>query len=379
MTARERLGGLADQSAIVPEILQLPGNWPFAVDLLAQILGHADVSTLLGCYFHGTPILLAEYTHGYSRDADLIDERLALLLGLERSTVTKRRKSFVAHEDKSVGTKLTPIEQVISFDLTRRDPPAKPMRKARQILASPELDSMPWDVMDDLLLQRMAAECSFEVMKDQAIEANVGAGKAALFVESYRRLVEETGFDDFEFKGSELADHMPTRTKGVLRAKQERQTSLRILQSKSFADRQLCASLCLIAKIWSERTDPQDPWLVLRDELEAQALEALLRALEISWRRDIDAVSTMQSHGTYVKVYMTGTPAVGLLQHLKSAGISPLPDGERLRFSRSGGRIKASEVGVQFVQRLDARIGDGRDTHRLFLVLAAALLGPTQI
>jgi integrase len=379
MTARERLVGSAGLSAIVSEILQLPGNWPFAVDLLAQILGHADVATLLGCYFHGTPVLLAEYTHGYSRDADLVDERLALLLGLERSTVTKRRKSFVPHDDKSFGTKLTPIEQVISFDLTMRDRPAKPLRKVRHTLVSPELESMPWDVMDDLLLQRMAAECSFEVMKEQAIEVNVGAAKAALFVASYRRLVEETGFDDFEFKGSELADHMPTRTKGVLRAKQERQTCLRILQSKSFADRQLRASLCLIAKIWSERTDPQDPWLVLKDEYEAQALESMFRALEMNWHREPGAGATMQSQFNDVKVYMTGTPAVGLLQYLKSAGISPLPDCERPRFSRSGGRIKASEVGVQFVQRVNARIGDGRDAHRLFLVLAAALLLPTQI
>ncbi len=80
------------------------------------------------------------------------------------------------------------------------------------------------------------------------------------------------------------------RTKGVSRSKQERQVCLRILQSKSLADRQLRASLGLIAKIWSERTDPQDPWLVLRDKFEAQALEALFRALEVNW------VSVQPSH-----------------------------------------------------------------------------------
>lgn len=379
LIARERLVGPGDLTAIVSEVLQLPSNWPFAVDLLAQILGHADVGTLLGCYFHGTPMLLSEYTREYSRDAELIDERLAMLLGLERSTVTKRRKSFVTHEGKSGGDELTVVEQVISFDLTQRDLPAKPVRKAHQTLASPELESMPWDVMDDLLMQRMASECSFEVMLGHATEVNVGAAKAASFIKSYRRLVEETGFDDFEFKGSELADYMPTRTKGVLRAKQERQMCLRILQSKSYADRQLRASLCVIAKIWSERTDPQDPWLVLRDEVEAQALEAVCRALGVNWRIAARADSTAQIEVHDVEVRMTGSPASELLNFLRSAGIAPLPDSERVRFSRSGGRIKASEVGVQFVQRVNARIGDGRDSHRLFLVLSAAVLLPTQI
>ena len=62
-----------------------------------------------------------------------------------------------------------------------------------------------------------------------------------------------------------------------------------------------------------------------------------------------------------------------------TAGIPARPDLERSRFSRSGGRIKASEVGVQFIQRANARLGDGLDAHRLLLVLAAALLLPTQI
>ena len=225
----------------------------------------------------------------------------------------------------------------------------------------------------------MEAESSFEVMQERAIEVNVGAGKAALFVDSYRRLVEETGFDDFEFQGSELANYTPTRTKGVSRAKQERQACLRILQSKSFANHQLRASLCLIAKIWSERTDPQDPWLVLRDELEAQALETMFRALEINWRRETGVGSTLRTEVYDVEVRMTGTPASKLLQYLQSAGSAPLPDFKRSRFSRSGGRIKTSEVGVQFVQRVNARIGDGRDAHRLFLVLSAALRLPTQI
>lgn len=176
-----------------------------------------------------------------------------------------------------------------------------------------------------------------------------------------------------------MADHTPMRTKGVSRSKQERQVCLRILQSKSLADRQLRASLGLIAKIWSERTDPQDPWLVLRDKFEAQALEALFRALEVNWRREPGEGSTTESQFDDVKVHMTGTPDSGLLQHLQSAGIAPRLDHERPQFSRSGGRIKASEVGIQFVQRVNARLGDGRDAHRLFLVLSAALLLPTQM
>lgn len=126
-------------------------------------------------------------------------------------------------------------------------------------------------------------------------------------------------------------------------------------------------------------TTPQDPWLVLRDVPEAQALEEMCRALDIRWHRETSTDLIMQTQPAVAKVYMTGTPATALLQYLQSAGIPARPDLERSRFSRSGGRIKASEVGVQFIQRANARLGDGRDAHRLLLVLAAALLLPTQI
>ena len=379
MTARERLISTLDRNLLVSDILQVPPNWPFAVDLLAQVMGHADVSTLLGCYFHGTPILLAEHTHGYSRDADLVDGRLALLLGLERSTVTKRRKSFATHEAMSGVSKPNPIEQALSFDRIKCKTPSKTLREPRRSTIPAELESMPWDLMDDLLLNRSAGEHSFAVMHERALEMHVGAAKSTQFIESYRRIVEQTGFDDFEFRGSELVDHTPTRTNGVSRAKEERQTCLRMLQSKSFADRQLRESLCLITKIWFERTTPQDPWLVLRDVPEAQALEEMCRALDIRWHRETNTDLIMQTQPADVKVYMTGTPATALLQYLQRAGIPARPDLERSRFSRSGGRIKASEVGVQFIQRANARLGDGRDAHRLLLVLAAALLLPTQI
>lgn len=377
-TARERLLGMLNNNFLVEEMLQLPKNWPFAVDSLAQVLGHADVSTLLGCYFHGMPILLAELTHGHIRDADMVDDRLALILGIERSTVTKRRNRGSTKAALNGGSTPTPIERILSFDLIKGERQMKIVRVLPQSPLPAELENMPWEVMDNLLLQRRADQYSLEVLKERAIQMNVGANKAARFVASYRRIVEETGFDDFEFKGSELVDHTPKRRSGVSRSKEERQASLRMLQSRSFADRELRDNLRLIAKIWFERVDPQNPWLVLRQESEAKALEKMCKVLEINLRRGADTDSTTQTQPRSIRVHMSGTPSIGLLQYLNSIGIAAVPKLQRDRFSRSGGSAKASEVGVQFPQNVGFLIGDGRDTHRLFLVLAAALLLPEE-
>ena len=371
LTTRERLLGELDGKSELVEMLQLPQNWPFAVDSVAQVLGHVDVSTLLGCYFHGAPILLAEHTHGYSRDTDLIDERLALLLALERSTVTKRRKSFSSSKGGSNGRKnaTTPIEQVLSFDLMKGAKPVKPLVEHQKNTPPPELQSLPWVLLDDLLVSRSVGEHSLDFMKEQALQRNFSGAKANQFIASYKNLVEATGFDDFEFKGSELVDHAPKRSGGVSRSKEERQDCLRLLQSKSLNNPVLCDKLSIIAKIWSERTDPGDPWLVLKDESEALALEGLCNALEINWRSSGNGIPRPRD----VEVYLTGAPASGLIQYLQSAGIATSQNPKRVRFSRAGGGVKVSEVGVRFLQRVKSRIGDGRDAHRLFFVLAVAL------
>ena len=92
-----------------------------------------------------------------------------------------------------------------------------------------------------------------------------------------------------------------------------------------FSDRQLRESLGLITKIWFERTTPQDPWLVLRDVPEAQALEEMCRALDIRWHRETNTDLIMQTQPAVVKVYMTGTPATALLQYLQRAGVPAFP------------------------------------------------------
>ena len=67
---------------------------------------------------------------------------------------------------------------------------------------------------------------------------------------------------------------------------------LRILRSKSYADSGLAEKLTLISRIWSERTDSRDPWLVFTNVSEALAMEAMCNALQVAWRVGNNRVST---------------------------------------------------------------------------------------
>jgi hypothetical protein len=372
ITARKRLLGTLHKNANVKEMLQLPESWPYGVDSAAQAIGHTDVSTFLDFYFHGSPILLAEMTHKYSRYEELIDDRLSVLLNLERSSITKRRLAAKNSKkiNKNYPSLLSSIEQLISVDIDKLSKPIIRTSASPNTSSKIKLNTITWETLNDLLTFRAECEYSLETMKERMQHLSNDSALSDRFIKSYVGTIENSSFDDFEFKNSELVDHAPKRSSGVSRSTNERRLCLRLLEAACHNNKSLLADLHLLTKIWMERVDAQSPWFVLKNENEGHALIHCLSALNESHE---SPAKRELAFANQLTIYSTGTPDEKLLQYFRSLNLNIQYETKLKRFSRSVINIKTSEVGIQFLQHAGAVIGDGRDAHRLFFVLAVAL------
>lgn len=368
--ARIRLVGTKNENT-VHDMLQTPANWPFNVDSVAQVIGHSDVSTLLNFYFHGASILLAEHIHCYSRNESLIDERIALLLNITRTTVVHRRKNSKLQSTGNISNfqALGRIEQLFLVDLKEFREPDLPKKINNQSTPTPNLEQLTWANLDDLLMDRMTNKYSLDSLKNRTNSLDEDSKIGDHFVNIYTNLVEQSCFDDFEFENSELTSRKPKHRQGVERSREERRKSLRILESACFHKSNLRDELKILTEAWCSRVDPTKPWLVLKNESEGRAFVSFCKTLDIIFSPKNTPADARKSD---LKIYSTGHPNAELLKYFLSEKIEISPHTLH-RFSRSTGKVSASEIGIQFHQRVNSNIGDGRDAHRLFLILAVAL------
>jgi hypothetical protein len=292
-------------------------------------------------------------------------------LGIDRSAVVYRRKNsktpLQEHGNDSVA--LSPIEQLLVTDFKKYLKPTQPVNEHHQKAFTQKLDVMTWATLDDLLMDRVTYKYSLEHMKKRAQFFDDSSEIGAKFINAYKNMVEDTGFDDFEFKDSELTVHKPKHAQGVTRSRKERRHCLRLLETKYFQEPNLLLDFQLLTKIWVNRVDPDNPWLVLKNATEGRAFVSFCKTLNIATVPQIGSGISMQSD---LKICATGAPDVELLEYFRSINIEVSPVAAP-RFSRHSGKVTSSEIGIQFLQRSNTIIGDGRDAHRLFLVLAVAL------
>jgi site-specific recombinase XerD len=369
-TARIRLVETKNENT-VHDMLQTPVNWPFNVDSVAQVMGHSDVSTLLNFYFHGAPILLAEHIHCYSRNESLIDERIALLLNITRTTVVHRRKKSKLPSTGNISNfqALGRIEQLFLIDLKEFREPDLPININDQSTPTSNLEQLTWAKLDDLLMDRMTNRYSLDSLKERTNSLDDDSKIGDHFVNVYTNLIEQSCFDDFEFENSELTSRKPKHRQGVVRSREERRKSLGILESACFHNLNLRDELKILTEAWCSRIDPEKPWLVLKNESEGRAFVSFCKILDINF---LEKNAPGDPRKSDLKICSTGHPNAGLLKYFLSENIEISPHASN-RFSRSTGKVSASEIGIQFLQRRNSNIGDGRDAHRLLLVLAVAL------
>jgi len=346
------LGEVTADAGLAHQVTGTAANNPFFVDDAAQVLGHANIDTLLNVYFHCAPILLADTAFVANRDLHVDDGRLANMLGKERTALVKLRsrrvnsqeatdsKCLIRHYLGKASNTTTSTKQTEGIE----DYGLRPSRTEKQF---------PPILLDRLLCHRKDIGLSLIEFSQLTRQWGISAEVVSDVLQRYRELVCESGFDDFEPVDSELISSPPSRSEGLFRGRQEREATLQRISELLKRNGRYYECLTATTKTWKTSVDGRKPMLVCR---EIDSFKQALEFLKALGARDeqliIEAVGNLQS------------PLFGELQ--KGHALAALhPSG---RFSRGPKNVKVEEIGISISQLAGSSIPDGRDFHRLMAI-----------
>jgi integrase len=362
--ARLRIGKLGDnETEEFRRIARTPTGSPFLIDEVGQLLGHASFDTFLNVYFHGSPLVHAEYVSLANSAVSLSDRQLASMLGIDRSAVTHQRKRVLKRSDGSPIDPCAENEALIRHYVTRAatDHSTK-NAKARPDLSAPsESKAFDWALLDRLFCERKRTALAIGSLENMATsEIAQSSQKIRNALNFYReQVIGECGFDDFEPDNSELIQGASPRSRGVIRAQKERQDRLAMAQDLYRSDVGFKDSLHAACQAWLSYTDGDEPYFVARTESEYTAV--------------IDVLTRLGATEGQLDIRYAGPKESALHAYLIKK--SKFQQSDRARFSRGPSRIPVTEVAIQVKQRAGSPFGDGRDAHRLFAMLACCVSG----
>jgi len=351
------LGEVTADAGLARQVTGTAADNPFFIDDAAQVLGHANIDTLLNVYFHGASILLADAAFVANRDLHIDDGRLANMLGKERTALVKLRSRRANNQEATDSSSLirhylgkASITTTSTKDtIKKEDLGPQPFNVADQF--SPVL-------LDRLLCHRKIAGLPLIDLPRIARQWEIPIELMNCVLQRYSELVCESGFDDFEPVNSELISSPPSRSEGVLRGRQEREATLQRIGELLKRNERFYECVNATTQAWRTNVDGRMPMLVCRDiDSFKQALE-LLKALGARDEQLVfEAVGNLQS------------PLLGVFQKGHTLAASH-PSG---RFSRGPKNVKVEEIGISISQLAGSTIPDGRDFHRLMAVAWCAL------
>lgn len=340
--------------------------WPFWMDRVAMFLGHKDVDTLLDNYWHTSFIKIAEHTWFENEESIelLKDEQLANLMGLGRTTLVNMRKRLALKNKKSISNEIL-VKYYVSLqgegDLIRKAD-AETLSAVDDVFSEKPLTSMEmssWILIDKLLVWRLTESATLADVKNKALSAGLD-DQIDRLIESYKNLVCELDFDDFEPIGSELLVKKKDINNGVVRAKAERRVGLANLQRFYETSSEFSEDLEKFLEIWTTRVNFKDPWFVARNEADVRVIISVLTKI---------GVSETQLEFSVCHNFDIGIIKTVFSNHMKSQHLKHY----HKRISRGNPNAIISELGIKVNQEKDAKIGDGRDTHRLIFLVAVLM------
>lgn len=356
---------LHDES-VLRKLMRMPTGSPFLVDGIARILGHESVDTLHDVYAHGTFMVLADHARFANLGITIEDGRLAGMLGRSRTAIPKVRKTLMSRgKDGKMVTLVDLTCHYINLYVRERAGrgPARQSSCAdlppKWQASSTRTGQASWVQLDRLLCVRKRNLIPLEILRTQAQEEyGLSEHAANQLIERYRSLVLDVGFDDFEPDESDLIKGRPARGDGVLRGQKEREASLAEVEKKYHALASFRRALQQVCQSWLERVEPEDPWLVCKTQEEFDSLLLVLDELGASANQiEFEGVGSVLD------------PVISYVLR-KSPGAKIHSSG---RFSRGPKKARLVEVGARIRQAAGSRIGDGRDFHRLMLILTIGL------
>jgi hypothetical protein len=173
-----------------------PGIYGKSIDRVGMWLGHSGVDTFVKTYGHCIWWSASDSCYVNAQQTQWSDIAYSRLIGIERSSITKRRKSITA------GSASTEVNFVVSYYLSGLVPNLiEPNSSDISPIAEFSLDPVEPDMsfLEPLFAYRSMDGFEFDVIT--AIlerEHNLTRADSKFLVHAYVQIVNETGFTDFE-------------------------------------------------------------------------------------------------------------------------------------------------------------------------------------
>ncbi|PPD51516.1 MAG: hypothetical protein CTY12_07675 [Methylotenera sp.] len=363
-TVEEELGAF-NSDALFETFSKGYHAWPFWMDQAAMFLGHAGVDTLLNTYWHSSAVRMAEHTWHYSTEIESLDNQtLANMMGYTRTALIKTRSRF---QEKQPQAELMSNERLIQSYVSKWDV-SEPIvnhgegedqdidtefSKELQIYKQPS--STRWFTYDRLLMLRLQKNLSYDQLKEVAKQFEIQAEQYQKFWNEYVALLSEVGLTDFEPDNSNLMGIVNTNSIGLKRGTKERWKGLALVQKCYEKSPENAKDITSFCTLWERTVNPIDPWFVARNAEEISLIVKVLTSIGVITDQ-FEYKKTMNfDKSLYENVSLNAS-----IESIKSFN---------QRFSRGLAQIKIPEFAIRVKQVSGAKIGDGRDTHRLMFVV----------
>ncbi len=339
----------------IKALLNCPKHWPFALELAAAIMGHADVNTLLNTYFHGSSFVIETFCARWQPTAPVPDGRLGAMLGWERSRLAKLRLKLPEVDSQCAGWKDVVRHFVrkayrLSHDKLSPNP-------EHVEATSFSLWKVEWTAVSRVLTDRFESDSSLEEASEFAVnKVRLPPEAASSLIAAYKELVACTELDDFEPESSVFLKPLASHSKGTFRGRLERDRL--VAKAQAWADSRTSnrAMLERFLERWKARVDAIHPRIVCVNQLEFDEAMAVLNGLGLEEMQPL-----IEVHGDSMDAWLND-----VLKRWPAASSS------ETRASRGSKRVSVREVSIGIAQSSQGGLPDGRDLHRGLIAIAVA-------
>lgn len=336
---------------VANSVLNYPKDWPFGIDALANVLGHADVGMFLNTYFHASHWVISDRCAQW-QPRQVQQARLGNIFDVDRTTLSKLQTRLKASSSKD---EIALDEMVKEIARRHEDPTTYQQVDPDQSRAQ---YSDQWSHVFRALLYRLDNDLTLDEMWSYAgAHLSFSPDRIQAVSHRYTHFVRKTEFDDFEPASSELIDAVASHRSGVVRGRLERESFTSTVQRWANSAPENRSALEELLRIWVDRVDPIAPRIVCQNMDELQRTITTLERLGAT-----AAHLSFEIHGDQLDPWL-----------VKAQAFRPMASHSSSRASRGSARVKVPEVSIAVKQVPGSPVPDGRDFHRAMMGLYLAI------
>lgn len=338
---------------VASSVLNHPKDWPFGIDAVANVLGHADVGMFLNTYFHASHWVISDRCAQW-QPRQVQQARLGNIFDVDRTTLSKLQTRLKTSSSKA---EISLDEMVKEIARRHEDPTTDRQEGLDQSRAQ---FSNQWSHVFRALLYRLDNDLTLDEMWAYAgAHLSFSPDRIQAISHRYTQFVRETGFDDFEPASSDLIDAVASHRNGVGRGQLERESFTSTVQHWANAAPENRSALEELLRIWVDRVDPIAPRIVCQNMGELQRTITTLESLGAT-----TAHLSFELHGDQLDPWL-----------VKAQEMVSIDSHASVRASRGSARVKVPEVSIAVKQVPGSPVPDGRDFHRALVGVYLAMPG----